>query len=163
MKALIFSDSHGDSSGMKEAFLKHRDAEVCFFLGDGLGDIEGLISALPQVMLLSVAGNCDWFSGDAPKEGLFTMAGKRIFYAHGHTLGVKAGLGHGIAEAKKQQADIFLFGHTHMPLERCDTDGERPLWIFNPGSIGRGYEGVRHYGILEIRENGVLFSHGGIV
>ncbi len=36
MKCLVFSDSHGNVSYMKKALRLHPDAEVVFFLGDGL-------------------------------------------------------------------------------------------------------------------------------
>ena len=40
MKCLVFSDSHGDSRNMREALARNPDAEVVFFLGDGLYDAD---------------------------------------------------------------------------------------------------------------------------
>ena len=42
MKCLCFSDSHGTSAYMRRALKMHPDAEVVFFLGDGLSDLEEL-------------------------------------------------------------------------------------------------------------------------
>jgi len=42
MKCLIFSDSHGNPTYMKRAIAKNPDAEVIFFLGDGISDAESL-------------------------------------------------------------------------------------------------------------------------
>ena len=39
-KILVFSDSHGTTHNMRRAIDMHPDAEVIFFLGDGLSDIE---------------------------------------------------------------------------------------------------------------------------
>ena len=44
MKCLVFSDSHGDTAYIKRAILKNKDAEVLFFLGDGLYDIDEVAS-----------------------------------------------------------------------------------------------------------------------
>ena len=43
MKCLCFSDSHGNSLGIRRALNMHPDAEVVFFLGDGLSDAENFI------------------------------------------------------------------------------------------------------------------------
>jgi predicted phosphodiesterase len=42
MKCLVFSDSHGSSYGMLKALALHPDAEVVFFLGDGLSDADSV-------------------------------------------------------------------------------------------------------------------------
>ena len=163
MKALIFSDSHGHHEGMRQVLKMHRDADVFFFLGDGLKDLSEIEPDFPTVMFLKVCGNCDWFCGaETEKEALFTLEGRKILYMHGHTCGVKGGIGRAILEARKQGADAVLFGHTHTPHLECRTDGDKPLYVFNPGSIGRTYGGVRHFGVLEVRENGMLFSHGEV-
>ena len=70
------------------------------------------------------------------------------------------------AAARERGADIALFGHTHLRLERYlppERDGERPLWLFNPGSISRPREGRPSYGIIDILRDDerldVLLSH----
>ena len=40
MKCLVFSDSHRNTRNMREALLRNPDAEVVFFLGDGLSDAD---------------------------------------------------------------------------------------------------------------------------
>ena len=39
MKCLVFSDSHRDARNMRAALLHNPDAEVIFYLGDGLSDV----------------------------------------------------------------------------------------------------------------------------
>jgi predicted phosphodiesterase len=83
---------------------------------------------------------------------------------HGHEWGVKGGLGALIAHAADVGADIVLFGHTHAPTLQTIAVGEqigktvlsRPMYLFNPGSIG--YDGS--FGTLTIKGETVLFGHG---
>ena len=162
MKAVVFSDSHGRARTMRLALLRHRDADICFFLGDGLKDLEKVALDFPNITFLSVAGNCDWYADGVEREALFVMEGRRVLYLHGHTVGVKGGIGAAIAMARRLDADILLYGHTHDPYEGCLTDGEKPLYVMNPGSVGEPYDGRAHYGILDVRDNGILMSHGTI-
>ena len=152
MKAVVVSDSHGRVQNMRLALRRHQDADVCFFLGDGLKDLEKVSLDFPSIAFLSVAGNCDWYADGAEKEALFVMEGRRVLYLHGHTVGVKGGIG----------ADVLLYGHTHVPYEGCITDGEKPLYVMNPGSVGETFDGKAHYGILDVRDNGILLSHGTV-
>lgn len=160
MKCLIFSDSHGSSYYIERAVLMHRDAEVVFFLGDGLADIEPLVSKYPSMAWLSVRGNCDpAFLSPTLQSGSITLSGKKIYYSHGDIHGVKAGMEKAREYAENNGVDVFLFGHTHTPYEKY-SDG---IYYFNPGSI-RGSGGTPpSYGIMLILDSGVLFSHGSFV
>ena len=59
-----------------------------------------------------------------------------------------------IKETKKQNCDIMLYGHTHIAYEKY-IDG---LYVFNPGSAGRGGYDGNSYGLLEITESGIMTS-----
>ena len=162
MKILVISDSHGDSASISKVVALHKDAELLLFLGDGLRDVSQISSSLPSTLAaLCVSGNCDFFSVGAEHardEETVTFEGKRIFLTHGHKYGVKGGLGALISAAKAKDADIVLFGHTHEPYESSvESDGRR-IYFFNPGSLGRSHDRLTRYGILDVRENGVLFS-----
>ena len=52
--------------------------------------------------------------------------------AHGHRYGVKQGLLRFSLAAQEQQAQVALFGHTHIPY--CRQEGG--LWLLNPGACG---------------------------
>ena len=158
MKCLVFSDSHGTSYYMERALSMHKDAEVVFFLGDGISDITALSSKYSGIAWLSVRGNCDFASG-AADFGRITLEGKRIYYSHGDRHGVKSGLSTAERFAEQNGVDIYLFGHTHTPLERYK-DG---IYYFNPGSIRGAYAQPPSYGVMQINESGVLFSHGSVV
>lgn len=164
MELLIFSDSHGRTDGMLWALdaQLRRPNGICF-LGDGLRDLDALDDA---TAVYAVRGNCDWDSAAAsyPSELLLHFEGHTLFLTHGHTYGVKGGVGALIAHAADVGADIVLFGHTHEPLSETIPAGtqignrvlERPMYLFNPGSIG--YE--HSFGTLLLSGDAVLFSHG---
>ena len=165
MKCLCFSDSHGTSAGIRRALNMHRDAEVVFFLGDGLSDFEEIIRDKSRAYF-AVRGNCDSSAllGDimVKKTDSITILGHRIFLTHGDLYGVKYGLD-GISKlAVDHSADIVLFGHTHQPLEKYISTDDGGYYLFNPGSIGGGFGVKPSYGVINITEQGVLLSHGFI-
>ena len=160
MKCLIFSDSHGYDFYMSKALSQHRDAEVVFFLGDGLSDADSLAEADIGRSWIAVRGNCDFSSIFRGRETLkneeITLEGYKILLTHGDICHVKYGLEELKSLAVLRGADIVLFGHTHTPHEEY-VNGEKPFYLFNPGSISRaGYT----YGILTLSPGCVLFSHG---
>ena len=163
MKCLVFSDSHGTSFGMRQALNMHRDAEVVFFLGDGLSDFEELISDKTRAYF-AVRGNCDTSAllGDVmvKKTDSITLMGYRIFLTHGDLYGVKYGLDGIKGLAVDHNCDIVLFGHTHQGLEKYIPTENGGYYLFNPGSIGGGYGNKPSYGIINITDKGVLLPHG---
>lgn len=163
MKCLVFSDSHGESYYMKEIIRMHSDAEVIFFLGDGLCEAELLRAEFSDKIWVAVRGNCDFFAyfGDAPAEKTETLwlAGYKISATHGDLYGAKYGLGGLIKLARDTESDVVLFGHTHQPIEKYDSEYEKPFYLFNPGSIS-SKDGS--YGIMELGKC-PFFSHGRVI
>ena len=163
MKILCFSDSHGTSDYMRRALKIHSDAEVIFFLGDGLSDAEELFFDRTRAWF-AVRGNCDVVStlGGAFVKKLdeITLCGKKIVFTHGDLYGVKYGTDGITSLARESGADIVLFGHTHTPLEKYVSDGEKPFYLFNPGSVGVPYRCETSYGIIDITDKGIMLSHG---
>ena len=154
MKCLIISDSHGNTSYMSRALTMHPDAEVVFFLGDGLSDADSLAVYYNDKAWIAVRGNCD-FSGffrnsPALKTEEITLMGKRIVLTHGDIYDVKYGLDRLKYLALEASADIVLFGHTHRPHEEF-VSGEHSFYLFNPGSLG--YDGT--YGYVDIVGGGI--------
>jgi putative phosphoesterase len=160
MKCLVLSDSHGDSYSIGRILNMHPDAEVLFFLGDGLSDLEHFIRN-KKIAFLAVRGNCDrdFVLGDilVKKTDSINIEGRRIVFTHGDLYGVKYGLDGAIRLAEECFADVVLFGHTHEPLEKYIPLDEGGIYLFNPGSVS-GYK--PSYGIMNITEKGILFSHG---
>jgi putative phosphoesterase len=164
MKILIFSDSHGQAYGMRRALRLHPDAEAVFFLGDGLFDMQSVRTDTSACWYF-VRGNCDigYRLMDISCELVdsVTLCGRRILFTHGDAFGVKFSTAQLLSEARAREADIVLFGHTHVPTEQYIVNGERPIWLFNPGTVG-GRGGKATYGLLTLTERDVLFSHGTV-
>lgn len=159
MQFLIFSDSHGNVANMSEAIRRNPTVRTVLFLGDGLSDLKTLSELHPTLDIRAVRGNCDPFSSDAPLEGTLTLYGVTVYLCHGHIHGVKSALGPAIARAKQEGASVLLFGHTH--LTHNEYLPEYGMHIFNPGSIGRTWDGAPSFGILDILpDGGVSLSHG---
>ena len=151
MKCIILSDSHGDYESLMSVLRQNRDAEVVFFLGDGLSDILEAKKDFPAVAFFSVAGNCDIRLFDAPRLENITLEGKRILLTHGDAFAVKSSLVGLRALAEDKEADIILFGHTHTPtLEVIGTSYGKCI-LFNPGSIKGAYPAGRSYGVIDLR------------
>ena len=171
MRLLIVSDSHGRYERLSELLDRQRGIDALIFLGDGLADLERADAYSRGFGVFAVKGNCDSFSlrvrESAPEESVINLDGYRILLMHGHTRGVKYGLTNAIYAAREREADILLFGHTHECVEKYIPEGEeysldKPLRIFNPGSLGASGDGYGYFGLIEIRKNGILMSHGKI-
>jgi hypothetical protein len=145
LKLIIFSDSHGETDNMYLA-VKAEKPDAIIHLGDYDSDCK--VFREFTIPLYSVRGNCDWGSDNLVTMDL-NFDGKRIFLTHGHTYHVKESYDYIINAAMLMEADVVLFGHTHIPYYD-ERDG---LYVINPGSAGRGaYKG---YGVLTI-ENGKI-------
>ncbi len=154
MRILVVSDTHRDRAALRRAVLSQPQARTVIHLGDGAEEAADVRADFPEKRFLIVRGNCDWDSA-LPTEGLATFAGKNIFYTHGYTYHVKLTLSPAIAAARKNKADVLLYGHTHEALTRYE-DG---LYIMNPGSL-RGSFGT--YGTLDITPAGIVANIVGI-
>lgn len=159
MEFLIFSDSHGKRKAVAEAISRQiRTPDAIFYLGDGLADIGDRYEGIP---VIRVRGNCDWRFPEEPVKDLelLSFEGHRLLLTHGHLYGAKSGFGGLLTAAKEFGADLVLFGHTHRQelLTFPGENGERPVYLFNPGSIAAG-----DFGTLRLEKNLVLFAHGNL-
>ena len=135
MKILVFSDSHRSLSGMYAAIELHQPQQV-IHLGDIMYDAEEVAQHYPKLPFCLVPGNCDGWGVATPVKKQITLEGKSILLSHGHRWGVKSGYDTAIADARAVDADILLFGHTHVPLCQQLEDG---LWMMNPGTARSSY------------------------
>ena len=149
MKFLVASDSHGALARLIEMTLVHPDIDNFIFLGDGDRDIEDFMNAYSGCKFYVVSGNCDHFSQRPDFDVIDTSKGG-ILYTHGHRFEVKNGLAKLIWGAKKLNAKVALYGHTHI----AKTDEIDGILFFNPGSIKNG-----EYGILELSEKGLYATN----
>lgn len=138
MDIAVFSDSHGKVSRMKKV-IENCGADVVIFLGDGISDIELIEKTDRRRRIYTyVRGNCDFSFSDVPTVKEFEFECVRFLIMHGHTMNVKYGTELLEKYARSRNADIVLYGHTHTPDNRylSGENGEKPLYVFNPGSIG---------------------------
>lgn len=166
MKLLVMSDSHGASHNILRALRIHSDADAVIFLGDGITDFMQSKDAFPNVAFFAVSGNCDMGLGAAygiRASEQITLEGRRIFFTHGHAYSVKGGTGALVSAARSRNADIVLFGHTHVPLERYIPEDEEggAIYLVNPGSIRASRDTCRpSYAVITLDGENVLISHG---
>lgn len=150
MRIVAFADCHYQYQPLREIMFTHPSADVYLFLGDGEMNYLKLCGEFPGKAFYSVSGNCD-IQAESPVENLLLLGGKKIFYTHGHTYRVKKGLEPVKRRARELDADILLFGHTHLAL----ADYEDGLYILNPGSLFRPVGGELSYGIVDITGAGI--------
>ncbi len=165
LSLLVVSDTHGHAERLVTA-LGRTKADTVLFLGDGLHDL----SILPEkITLRAVRGNCDWTHlSDAPLQRTEEIGGYRLFLTHGHKYGVKYGLDAAIAAAVADDADVLLYGHTHVPYERTLLPGScigsmqltKPLLVVCPGSLGQPHDGKPSFATLTLAPGGVLAGFG---
>ena len=150
MQILVVSDTHGDYVTFDKLVRSKPRAEVVIFCGDGYDDFFEVQKNFPEKMFIGVRGNCDW-SCPLPIKELRTIEGKKLYITHGHAENVKYGTDGLKMLARRENADIVLYGHTHT----ADIEHDGGMWIMNPGSLHR-FE--CSYGLIDIQNGQVLMN-----
>lgn len=147
MKIIVVSDTHGSYRNFKRIMELNRNADIVVHCGDSRDELDEIKREFPDKTYYTVKGNCDFFT-DLPQVELFTVDGVRFMATHGHLYNVKYGLMNLLLAAKENNADVALFGHTHISHDEA-VDGVR---LFNPGSAGYGGS----FGVIEVKDGQVL-------
>ena len=129
MRILIVSDSHGRNNYLSTVLDKVGEIDLFLHLGDLEGS-EDFIEAFVDCRKEMVSGNNDYFT-DIPREKLITIGNHTIFMTHGHRYGVYFGTDKLKDAARERNADIVMYGHTHIP----SIDQSDDVIAINPGSI----------------------------
>lgn len=157
MKIIVISDTHGDYTNLWHVTDLHKDADMFIHLGDGERELYRLFNNQPwtEQKFHCLKGNCDY----GQEMSLFRTLtldlpyGHKIFAAHGDYFQVKFSTARLAYEAKQNQADIVLYGHTH--VSNCRYEGG--LYIINPGSLRLPRDGKKpSYALIDISEKGIL-------
>jgi uncharacterized protein len=149
MKILVLSDTHGEIDKAVEAIEKNRDIDLIIHLGDYFRDAQKLESMFPKIPVEYIYGNSDFMIGDVPAEKMLDIKGKRIFITHGHRYSVKWDYNRLHKKAEESNADVLLFGHTHI----AELIEEKGYLLINPGSISEPRsEDNESYAVIEIDE-----------
>jgi putative phosphoesterase len=128
--ALVLADTHGHRARIALAVKRFPDADMIFHLGDYSRDAE-LIRLMTKTPVYAVRGNCD-ISSAAEAELLLSFEGVRVLLVHGHRQNVKTSLLNLGLYAQEREANVALFGHTHLPAEQYHEN----VLLYNPGSLG---------------------------
>jgi len=128
-----------------------KSIDAVVHLGDGWDEIHDIMRAYPNIPLYAVTGNCDYGSG--PSSLTFHFAAKKFLITHGHKFNVKSGYLRLSLWAQENEADVCMFGHTHVP----ELFYSGRTLMLNPGSVGfpRGEYGSS-YGIVDVSDTGLV-------
>ncbi len=147
MKILVLSDTHGDTSKAEKAIRANKEVDLIIHLGDYYRDAQKLSTLFPHISIVYICGNCDLKTESVSEEKIIEVCGKRIFITHGHKYSVKWDYERLISKAEEQNADILLFGHTHIP----ELIANGRFYLLNPGSTSEPRnDSNESYAIIEI-------------
>lgn len=166
MKLGIVSDTHGCAKTWRKIFAAYfSDADVIIHAGDVLyhgprndipleynpKDLAAALNECPIPLVVS-KGNCD-----AEVDSMVLEIPIQAPYAYlvYHNLRIIVNHGHNLSDvdklnlAQKYKADIFITGHTHIPvLEKKDN-----TVFINPGSPGMSKQADKHGTIAQLTDN----------
>ncbi len=149
MKIGIVSDSHGMKKFIDRAIPKLSACDLIIHAGDNFSDSK-YIHSMTKVGMMAVRGNCDFDNVESDLS--FEVEGKKIFITHGDKYGVKYDLYQIEEKAKSINADIVVFGHTHVPLH---IERNNIVYI-NPGSLSLPREVRDRTFVIMNLENDIL-------
>lgn len=132
MKIIVLSDTHGNFPAAFRILDQNDDTDVVIHLGDEADDA-GHLGLVSHAAVIRIAGNCD-HTADFPRELSLVLEGKKFFLTHGDRYGVKATIENLRRKAAAEQADVVLYGHTHL-ASIDELDGR--LYV-NPGCLKSG-------------------------
>lgn len=151
MRILVISDSHGRTSEIEKVIEAHADIKHIFFLGDCVRDVEDLRYIYSNRSFHIVEGNCDGYT-EYKSADTVVLNSKRIFFTHGHTYSVKLGMERLNEAARAFNADLVLYGHTHI----AKTEYADGVYFVNPGSISSGRSGGAAYAVIDLSDAGIM-------
>ena len=142
MKVLVLSDSHGAVHFLRRILDTETEAEIVFFLGDGLSDIEKVKPCYPKKKFICVKGNNDFYYQEN-KEAYKHIDGVTIMACHGDAFRVRSTLRELINKTASVRGNLALYGHTHQ--RNLYSDAATGIFAVNPGAVCDG-----RYCVLDI-------------
>ncbi len=149
MKILVISDSHNVILNSQIEDIKREGPfDLLIHCGDKYNDAEKFAEKLNIGKVLNVPGNCDYnYNIIGTKSNVLQKIEKKNFLiTHGHTHNVKKDLNRLKDYAKKNKADIVVYGHTHKAQNEIIDN----ILYFNPGSTIFPKDGRASFGLIEI-------------
>ncbi len=151
-KLLVISDTHGIKIKMKAVIRRFTEVDMIIHLGDYSRDAD-YIRTLTHMPVYNVRGNCD-LGSDAEAESLLFLEGVKILMVHGHKQSVKSSLLGLSLYAREKEANVALFGHTHIPTEQYHQN----VLLYNPGSLGEPRGLPSTVGLITVDQGAVRIS-----
>jgi hypothetical protein len=144
------SDSHNVILNSQiEDIKKEGVFDLLIHCGDKYNDAEKFAEKLHIEKVLNVPGNCDMSIIGKESIIIQEIEGKKFIITHGHTHNVKLNLNKLKDYAKKNKADIVLYGHTH----KAQNEFIDNILYFNPGSTIFPKDGRASFGVIEITKD----------
>jgi hypothetical protein len=149
VKIAAVSDTHRYKPSITKVINRIQDMDIVIHLGDNVEDAAE-ISKFYNGRIINVKGNCD-FGIETPSEKIEIIGEKRFFITHGHRYDVKYGISRLKYKALELNADVVLFGHTHV----SEITFENGVWFVNPGSPSLSRDGFNSIAVINIDNNKV--------
>ena len=124
----VVSDSHGSQLSLERALEAMQPIDLLLHAGDYCRDAK-VFAQKHRLQVETVRGNCD-MEFNIAEEQVLHLLGHTILLTHGHRYNVKRTLDELCARAEKVEADVCVFGHSHVPL--LEKIGQ--CLFVNPGS-----------------------------
>ena len=148
---LVCSDIHGCVWNYELALEQAGHIDAIMIAGDVGIRMSELMVMTPNIPVYAVAGNNDMFQTHLPKWKVVTEGRHRIFMAHGHMHGIYMHFDVIEKDARKNNCDIVIFGHTH----RYYMAEKNGILFLNPGALkGMARYSYRTYMVLEFEDDG---------
>lgn len=144
MQIGVISDTHRDKKFVHRVRDIFSDMDIIVHLGDNVQDVSQIKKFYTRPVI-NVKGNCD-FSVDVPGERIENIGGKKFFITHGHRYDVKYDLSRLKYKAMEENADVVLFGHTHL----SKIIYENGIWFVNPGSPSIPRDGFNSVAVINL-------------
>ncbi|PRR79081.1 hypothetical protein CLLI_11220 [Clostridium liquoris] len=148
----VVSDTHRHTWIIERVMEKLQNIDLLIHLGDNTQDIKEF-HRFYSGRIINVKGNCD-YSSTIPSDIIEEIQGQKFFITHGHHYDVKHSLSRLKYKAIEEQANVVLFGHTHVS-QIVYEDG---IWFINPGSPVLSRDGFNSVALIEIKDGKVNAS-----
>lgn len=145
MRIGITGDTHGSIEAMEKIAKRKMKLDLWLHTGDFYSDADKL-EEMVKTPVEAVLGNNDFANASVEYEKTFSHLGHKIFLTHGH----KYTSSKLLYKAKEAEANIVVYGHTHIFEVLWFED----ILFINPGSPAypRG-RSRSSFAVLELFEN----------
>lgn len=147
MKVLVTSDTHGFYNEISDYVIGHGGIDLIIHAGDNTSDAKD-IEYETGIKCIGVRGNNDFFDPSYEYHELINIGKYKILLTHGHKENVYRGYKNLLDKAKKYEANIVIFGHTHVYVNKFIGD----VLFINPGSPSLPRDGNPGFIIMDISD-----------